>query len=234
MGGADRWNAFLLQIEGRHSDVSKEAAEAALATLTEAEFDPIPLATAWGAIDSRLQELERKIEDTWSVQVEKVFESEGSDRATITAARARGESLRHRLEDGRESLQHRVFADVARRMFAKALAAQKERLCARCGGALEVPLTYRALNVPCTHCKAISTFEPGGLLRNVVAFGAHAIASEAAHDEWQAMKNADRVQKAQRSPCPLPLLKAYERAQIAYWKKYCAAKSQLEPEMRDI
>lgn len=234
MGAPERWNAFLKQIEQRHADISKEATEAALVALTEAELDPTPLATAWGAIDTRLQELERKVEDTWNAQVEKVYESEGHDRAAITAARAQGESLRHRLEDARESLQHRVFADVARRMYGKALSTQKDRNCPRCGAALEVPLTFRALNVKCAHCHGLSTFEPGALLRNAVAFGAHAIASEAAHVEWQAMKNAERVQKAARSPCPLPLLKSYEHAQIAYWKKYCAAKSQLEPEMRDV
>jgi hypothetical protein len=39
---------------------------------------------------------------------------------------------------------------------------------------------------------------------------------------------------AVRSPTPLALLKGYERAQIAYWRRYIGAKAVLEPEVRDI
>lgn len=71
-------------------------------------------------------------------------------------------------------------------------------------------------------------------MRSVVAWGAHALASEAAHREWLAMRAAERATRAVRSPCPLALLKAYEHAQIAYWKTYVSVRAELEPEMRDV
>jgi len=106
--------------------------------------------------------------------------------------------------------------------------------CPKCGAPHDVPLTYRAIEVRCAHCGAVGTFEPGTLMRSVVAWGAHALASEAAYREWLAMRAADRATRAVRPPIPLALLKAYERAQIAYWKAYVSTRAQLEPEMRDV
>jgi hypothetical protein len=72
------------------------------------------------------------------------------------------------------------------------------------------------------------------MMRSVVAWGAHALASEAAQGQWLAMRAAERANRAVRPPCPFVMLKAYELAQIAYWKAYVAARAQLEPKMRDV
>lgn len=230
----ERWEGFLRQIVQRHDEVSREASACATEALAQANFDPAPIGTAWGAIDMRLADLERKIDDTWGAQVERTFEAEGYDRGAIGAAREQGLRLRHELEDRRESLRNTIFADIARRLYARALAERTDRTCPRCGAALELPLTYRALQVACAHCGALATFDPGTLMRSVVAWGAHSLASEAAHDAWLAMRAAERAARAVRPPVPLALLKAYERAQIAYWTVYVAARAQLEPEMRDL
>jgi hypothetical protein len=234
MAANERWTSFLRQIAQRHEEVSRDAGECATAALAQAAFDPTPIGTAWGAIDMRLKDLERKIDDTWSAQVERTFEADGHDRGVIHAAREEGLRLRHELEDRRESLHHRIFADIARRLYARAVAERTDRGCPKCGAPLDVPITYRALQVRCAHCGALGTFEPGTLMRSVVAWGAHALSSEAAHGEWLAMLAAERAIRAVRPPCSLALLKAYERAQIAYWKAYVSARSQLEPEMRDV
>jgi len=233
MAAHERWAGFLRQIAQRHEDVSRDAGECATAALAQAGFDPTPIATAWGAIDMRLADLERKIDDAWGAQVERTFEAEGYDRGVIAGARE-GLRLRHELEDRRESLHHSVFAGIARRLYARAVAERTDRACPKCGAPLDVPLTYRAIEVRCAHCGALGTFEPGTLMRSVVAWGAHPLAAEAAHREWLAMRAAERATRAVRPPCSLALLKAYERAQIAYWKAYVSVRAQLEPEMRDV
>src|ERR1700740_26130 len=166
MAAHERWAGFLRQIAQRHEEGSRDAGEGAGG---RAGFDPTPIGTAWGAIDMRLADLERKIDDTWGAQVERTFEAEGYDRGAITAARDEGLRLRHELEDRRESLHHRIFADIARRMYARALAERTDRACPRCGAALALPITFRALQVTCAHCRALATFEPGTLMRSVVA-----------------------------------------------------------------
>jgi hypothetical protein len=67
-------------------------------------------------------------------------------------------------------------------------------------------------------------------LRAAAATGAHALAQVEAHDEWLAMKRAERSATQMRM-APLDLLKRWEIAQIAYWRKYVQARGVIEPAM---
>ena len=231
MSATERWDAFLAQIEGRHRLVREEALAAAHATIASLPgADVQPLTLAWGAVNSRLQELETRIIDTWHEKVEAAFEAEGID-GVRTGAYDKGDSLRFALENEREALQQRILADAARQIFARALAGRRDCFCTACGAQLDVPLVFRAVSLQCGRCGAVGVFEPGELLRGVAAVGAHALAQEAAWGPWLAMREAERRWRQARSPCPLPLLKAHERAQIAYWRAYVAARAQLEPEL---
>ena len=113
---ADRWDGFLKQIGDRHRQVCVEFTSAAPQTLAAAEFDPQPLATAWGAEESRLKDLETKILDTWNEKVDATFEAEGHGPEMRAAARRKGEDLKFGLENAREDTQHAIWADAAQRM----------------------------------------------------------------------------------------------------------------------
>jgi hypothetical protein len=234
LSARERWSEFCKQIEARHRLLRDEARQEAAKALVAANYDPIPIAHAWSGIQNRLQELERRIVDTWNEKVEATYESEGIDRSLQMADREKGASLAYELENAREACDKGILADAARAMYARAVATQKERLCPVCGAPLDVPFTYQAVNLTCRSCRTISTFEPGTLMRNVLATGAHALAWEAAHAEWLAMRAADRRARAHRSPTPLAALKDYERAQIAYWWKYATVRATLEPERGNI
>jgi hypothetical protein len=232
MRAIERWHVFLEQIAGRHRAISEEAQVAAATVLEAAGFDPTPIATAWTAVENRLVELERRIVVTWHEKVDRAFEEEGADAARRIAAFDRGDDLRFVLENAREELQHRVYAAAARRMHAHALAMRAQRVCVRCGAEWPIPVTYRAIDVRCAHCGTLAAFEPGALLRQFATFGAHALASEAARDAWRAMRVSERAVHKMRPPHSLPLLKAHERAQIAYWRTYLDARSRVEPALR--
>lgn len=231
---SERWAAFLRQIEERHRAISEEAASAAREALPACQFDPVPIATAWAAVTQRLRELEQRISETWDERVEPALEAEGHGPAFVDQERAKGEDLTFLLENRRELGEAQVFANAARELYAVCVATQKERTCPNCGAAFAPRLAYRAQNLRCAHCGGVSTFEPGTLARNVVAFGAHPLATEAAAHEWLRMREAERNLHAARSPTPLALLKAYERAQIAYWTKYISVKAMLVPELSDV
>jgi hypothetical protein len=64
---------------------------------------------------------------------------------------------------------------------------------------------------------------------NNAATSAHPIAQEAATGEWRAMNAALRALNAYRPPAPLAAVKAYERAQIAYWRAYLTVRHRYEP-----
>ncbi len=234
MRAAERWQSFLKQIEERHRLVRDEAAAGAREALPEGGYDPTPIAIAWAGVNDRLLELERRIIDTWHEKVEDVFESEGYDRPALDVERQKGEELAFVLESAREAAEMHLFAEIAREIHGRALAAQKERLCPSCGAPFEVPVSYRSVNLRCAHCGSVATFEPGTLARNAIAFGSHPMAWVAAEREWNAMRRAERRVRDQRPPASLASLKDHERAQIAYWSAYFRTKSQFEPELFDV
>lgn len=63
----------------------------------------------------------------------------------------------------------------------------------------------------------------------ISAIGTHAIPQQAALAEWRSMRAAERRWRTTRPPVPLAIVVDYERAQIAYWRKYLAVRSELEP-----
>jgi hypothetical protein len=205
MSATERWDAFLAQIEGRHRLVREEslaAAQATLASLPGADISPLTL--AWGAVNSRLQELESRIIDTWHEKVEAAFEAEGLDGVRI-GAYDKGDSLRFALENEREALQQRILADAARHFFARALAGRRDCFCTACGAQLNVPLVFRAVSLQCGRCGAVGVFEPGELLRGVAAVGAHALAQEAAWGPWRRARcRCSRSTSGRRSPTGAP------------------------------
>ena len=232
MSAVERWDSFLAQIEGRHRAVREEAAKQARAAVaTLASPDTSFISHGWAAIESRLQELEKRIADTWSEKVDDTFAAEGIVKETRMAALEKGDALRFTLENAREELQQHIFADAARELFARAMANRRDRYCSECGAQFELPMCFRAIDLTCPRCGTRTQFEPGELMRGAAAVGVHALSQEAALAEWLAMRKAERRAKAVRPPCPLALLKEYERAQIAYWRVYVAARARLEPEL---
>ena len=229
----ERWAGFLSQIRERHGAVCAEAEASLLATLRAANHDPNVLATAWAPLHHRLQELETKIIETWDKQVEGVFESEGYPRDLQATEREKGEELRFALENAHQATEMRILATGAREMYARAVASQRAAACPRCGAALTVPFTYQAINVACP-CGSTFVFEPAPMARNVVAFGAHPLAWEAAQAEWLSMRDAERRYRRTRPPVPIAVIKHYERSQIAFWTRYVGHRAHFEPAMQNV
>ena len=231
-GAVARWDAFLSQIASRHRSVQQEAEASARAFILSiaAGGESGPLSNQLMAVNSRLQELETMITDTWHAKVEDAIFEEGGTVADRDREWRKGEDVKHQLDDEREELEPRILAELARQRFAHALAAKKGVACTSCGTVLEPPLTFRALDLRC-RCGAATTFEPGELMRSVAAIGTHACAQEAVTPVWRELRKADRRLREQRPPKSIELIKAYEAAQIAYWREYLAIRSRFEPEL---
>jgi hypothetical protein len=184
MSALARWEGFLAQIAARHGQVLAEAEAAARDFIASvaAGGDYLPLSHRLQAVRHRLQELETSITDTWHAKVEDAIFADGLGVAERDREYARGQALRHALDDHREELEPRVFAELARRR-----------------------------------------------VDSIAAIGAHAIAQEAAVVPWRAMRAAERRLHAIRPPCPLEIVVAYERSQIAYWRAYLAVRATFEP-----
>jgi len=231
-GALARWDGFLAQIAGRHHEVlvAAEAAAQSFVATVAAGGDVLPLSHQLMAVDSRLSDLERKIIDTWHAQVEQAIFDDGLGVADRDREFAKGRALQHALEDRREELEPRVFAELSRQRYAHALAAARAVVCGQCGVRRTGGVWFRATELTCA-CGARMLFEPGDLMRSVTAIGAHSIAQEAAVVEWRAMRAAGHRMHEIRPPRPLEAVVDNERAQIAYWRAYLSVRSRFEPEI---
>jgi hypothetical protein len=232
MSALARWDAFLAQIAQRHRGVRAEAEGSALAFVRSiaAGGDYRPLSNQLSAVQSRLQELETMITDTWHAKVEDAIFADGHDVGVRDREYVKGEALKRTLDDEREELEPRIFAELARQRFAHAVHASRGVACTACGTALEAPLSFRAIELAC-RCGGRVTFEPGELMRSVAAIGTHAIAQETVVAAWRAMREAERKLHDIRPPRPLHVVTAYEHSQIVYWRAYLTVRSRFEPEL---
>lgn len=231
MSAIARWDAFLAQIGERHNAVRVEAEGSARAFIAQiaAGGDYLPLSHQLMAINHRLQELESKIIDTWNEKVDDAITGEGNSTAERDRQRAKGQSLKEQLEDLREEMEPRIFAELARQRFTQAQAQHAPTTCQHCRAQIAAPPAFVSYEMACTACGKPTLVEPGELLRSVAAVGTHAVAQEAAIPEWRMMKQAERAMRAYRPPYPIEAIKANERAQITYWFKYISVRSQFEP-----
>lgn len=232
MSALARWQAFLAQIEERHRSVRDEAWAAGRAFIASvaAGGDYLPLSHQLGAIRHRLQELERRITDTWHAKVDDAIADEGLGEAARVTARDQGDALAHGLDDQREELEIGLFAELARARYAAARAGARPLACG-CGATWPAPDGFRLVELPCPRCGAIATYDPDPLMRSAGAIGTHPVAQERATGEWRAMRAAERAVRRVRPPAPLAVLQAYEAAQIAYWQVYLTARAYFEPEL---
>lgn len=233
MSALARWDGFLAQIKGRHEQVRAEALAAGRQFIASVATggDYLPLSHQLGAVKHRLQDLEGKIMDTWHAQVEDAILDEGNPVPIRDMACEKGIALHHALDDAREELEISLMAELARTRYQVATSQLQPIVCARCNAQYQPPHSFRLVEWPCGNCGAGLRFDPSELLRSAGAIGTHPISHEAANAEWREMQAADRRARGARSPCPLHLLKAYEAAQIAYWRKYLATRAWFEPEL---
>jgi hypothetical protein len=226
---AARWDGFLNQIRERFVQIMQEAQQGCPALLEQAGFDPVPMGNAWGAMELRAKQLESKVSDTWSQQVESTLEREGTPHGVLALACAKGDALRDWMETERERTRIGIFANAGRAMFERALGETGRTFaCSRCGAPIDVPFTFRALNFPCPHCRTINGFEPGTRMR-AGEMCVHPLCEEASWSQWLAMRAAEKARDEAR-PVTIHHLKTHERAMLAYWHVYLTTRARLMPD----
>lgn len=224
-----RWEGFLSQVRERFLDIMREAEEGCPQVLEQAGWDPTPMGVAWGAIEMRAKQLETKIEETWNDQVEGKFEEAGAPPDAVAFERGKGDALRDFMEVERERTRVGIWSNAGRAFFQHAVAELgRPFACMRCGAPLEVPFTFRALNVGCPHCRTVNGFEPGTKMR-MGEICVHPLCEEAAWQQWLRMHQAESAWRAAR-PVTIHHLKAWERAQVEYWHAYLVARTRLLPD----
>lgn len=225
-----RWDGFLKTITDRFQQIMQESRDGCAGLLADSDYDTIPMSNAWGAMENRAKELGTKVDETWRGQVEPKFEEADVPRPLIEQQRTKGEQLRDWMETEIERTRIQIFCDASREI-AKQVAAEKVEgfPCKQCGAPLTVPITFRAVNLTCAHCRTTNEYEPGTRVRMMEASCTHSLSQERAWNEWLAMQRAENAWRRAR-PHTIDHLKSWEAAQIAYHRAYLTARLQFLPD----
>jgi hypothetical protein len=220
-----RWEMFLGKIRDRLLQIVEESRVGCADLLQQSDHDPAAMSNAWGAMKMRAQALTKTIDDTWSEQVEPKFD----DGTLADRGQQMGSALKNWIEVELERAEVQIHADAARQVWDRAKAEQLTQIsCIACAGEVPVPEVLQAVNLSCSYCSAINTYEPGGRLRIIEHFCAHALSKEESWAAWLRMLDADRMLSRSRNTT-LALLQAYETAQIGYWRAYLEARARILP-----
>ncbi len=227
-----RWDAFLKNITDRFQQVMQESRDGCAQLLAESDFDTIPMTNAWSAMERRAKELGTKIDETWSGQVEAKFEEANAPRPLIDAQRAKSEALKDWMEIEIVRTGIEIYVNAFNAIVAADQAEKASRGpvgCTQCGAPLVVPQTFRTLNVTCTHCRTVNTYEPGTRIRMGEASCTHPLCQMAAWNQYLAMIQAERAYRRAR-PTTIQHIQAWEAAQIAYHRAYLTKRLEFMPD----
>jgi RNase P subunit RPR2 len=228
-----RWDDFLGKIEERYNALIAEAIAGSRDLFNDTEFNLVPVSQAWSAIRAQVLSLQRKIDDTWSSQVEAAFENAGIDYTVADKHRNKGFALSEKIETDYDRRYVLAMGDLAKTMFEKAsVEATKTFPCKNCGTHLEPPKhVFRSAYIVCPSCNMSNTYEPGGLLRSAEHFCSDALSTVSAMAERDAMVRLEKsVNRLSSDAITLQHLKAWETATMTFWKKYLTARIALIPE----
>ncbi len=226
---AVRWTTFLDKIRARLTEIENESRGAYAEVTAHDAVDSTGLSGVSSAITARLHTLRQKVDDAWS-KIDGEIDAVELEDAKV-GGRFRGAmivlklALNRELDRRREALTAHGEAHWARALGEVAAhEAHAPLACAHCGAALARPTTgpgvYQATNIPCPHCKALTTAQPGTATAMFYGgTGAHLLAREAALPAWDAMEDAEHRWHRLRHPTQNDV-DQYEHAQRAYWRAY--------------
>jgi len=226
----DRWEGFLSKIVERQREILAEAEEGIGALIAAHPEDPVPLGNALSGLRFRMEELYKKLDDTWEGQVSAKF-AEVSN-AFEERGRDRGEDVKQTLTAEYEALAVRLSADFYRNLAPRAAAArEKPAPCMMCGAPLPLPTRSEAVSITCPYCSAVNQVMPDRAASLYLGAG-HALAEEAAlplrHAVQRFRVEAHRRRRASNwSPEPVDSLDHWVQLERAYWEKYAAVKAQV-------
>ncbi len=225
-----RWDKFLASIYERFTTIMAEAQAGCAQLLVDNDYDTSAFSVAWSAMENRAKQLGSKMSDTWDDKVSPMFDELDLEPGIEDRERRKADALDDRMEVELEGMRTRVFADAARAVWQRAVTEAPPSLsCSQCGAPMPVPSTLASVNVNCPHCSAVVTYEPGMRLRSIEHFCVHPLAEEASWPQWIARHQADKTLRDTRGET-IELLKAYEHAQIEYWRAYLTLRAQLLPD----
>jgi hypothetical protein len=196
--------------------------------------DPMPVGTALHAIHLQVVGLCKKIDDTWTEQVENAFQKEGVSDSEIEKQRIKGEHIQFDLHREHKLLETEINHQMAKHILELAESSKRTSPinCSQCSASLVIPAhIYTAEHITCMFCQTVNTYEPGTYQRLVGTFCAEHLA------RWEALSLLKEEIEIQRELVGLrggASQKAKQRLKQtheAYSKKYLDELKKYKPNL---
>ncbi len=235
-----RWDAFLINIEGRFEDLLSHAESAVMDNLVTSNFDILPTTRAWNGIKSQLMGLMQKIEDTFDDNVKPKMQAFKEDYDLIDESKKGtrlAESIYHRINRCEIELEGKL----ALKFYDHAIQFLNEDFnCSQCGGKVNARNDlFRSHYLSCDYCNTVNTFTPNSKVNEIQGFAIDNIAKYKAIQEWEEMEKAEQLFGEIRCPHGtedktnyINGFKRREETLRTYWNKYYNERSQLLPETK--
>lgn len=223
-----RLEGFLAKIAERQAEIFAEADEGVREIINAFPEDTMPLGNALQGLRFRIEELKKKVDDTWDQQVSPKFDEVGA--AFAEKGRDRKDDFVHDLAAKWDLFCAEMEALFYQNLKPRAEAGDKKVVnCGGCGAPLKLPSRKDAVSVKCPSC---------GALNQVLAETAVSIYQGAGHafgqleslplrHEIERFRVAvDRRRRAQSwAPEPIESMDKWLEMERACWEKYAQVKA---------
>ena len=182
----DRWNGFLEKIKSRYYEVLEQAKGPMDEMFDTLEFNQMLIYNLLNGLKHQtVEQLTTKTEESWhkmSTELGKVKQPSGGFAKT----KQKHLDLLNWMKDDFERYSIKTYANAARKYeenVRKHIDENKLINCVQCGGELPIEVySFNALNVKCTSCGSVNTYEPDGRIRMLEGGVCH-LADEYAMEE---------------------------------------------------
>ena len=194
-----RWDGFLEKIKSRYYEVLEQAKPPMDEMFDTLEFNQMLIYNLLNGLKFQtVDQLSQKTNESWSkmsTELNKVKSPSGS----FQLVKQKHVSLLNWMKDDFDRYSIITYANAARKFeenVRKHIDENKLINCVQCGGELPVEIySFNSLNVKCTSCGSVNTYEPDGrirMLEGCVAFFAdeHAIEEKLKSEDDIKMKSA--------------------------------------------
>lgn len=146
-----RWETFLGSLRERAQAIVEEAKPGCMAVFEQGGFDPFTMSNVLPSVRSRLDELDRKAENSWHPPVDGAFYVAGLlGREAISLASQKLTNIQGWVSRCAEDFEVRIKADASRILWARLAAKLPTSLnCTQCASPIPIPEYFLAVNLPC-------------------------------------------------------------------------------------
>lgn len=227
-----RWDAFLQKIEERFHASLQQAEDMCMEQLEETDYDYYTVIRSWHGMKAQIEELIRKIQDTWTEKVEPEMKVLGDFWMSESY---KSSKYQDRLSEDLMHFQRMLEGKLSEKFYNHVVVlADQDFGCSQCGAKIMIRKDlFKSHYVPCPFCMTVNTFEPETKYLQIGWNIVDNLAAYRSERQYAAMMEALEAIQRLRPPVQEELWTRYEQAYTEYYKTYFENRMALKSDAAD-